>query len=350
MLESLSLQNFQSHKNSELEFDPGVNVIVGPSDSGKTAVIRALRWLVWGRPLGDAFIHHSESLCRVRLAIDGEVVTREKTKKGETSYQFLDHGYTALKGEVPDKIKDFLNIGEINLQQQLDRPFLLDTSPGKVAQHFNKIARLDLIDIATKNVLSWIKKTKSSVAGLEAKIEEHEEELEQYTGIDEADAKLDVLEEALGRLTSKQNTIIQIKQTCDRIEEIENEMDKYCYTEEMEERVLLLASSFDEANKMWKEGEELSGLVERIETIDLQISERSNVEAMSDRAKLVSSLMQDRAKIQDDASALYLLLENIQNTDAEFDNKLGEVSLEEKEFKENFPSVCPLCGQKVKSK
>jgi len=55
MIKTLSIQNYQSHKDSTLEFDPGVNVIVGSTDSGKTAIIRALRWLIWNRPNGDSF-------------------------------------------------------------------------------------------------------------------------------------------------------------------------------------------------------------------------------------------------------------------------------------------------------
>jgi len=36
MIESAQIKNFQSHRNTELTFDPGVNVIIGSSDSGKT--------------------------------------------------------------------------------------------------------------------------------------------------------------------------------------------------------------------------------------------------------------------------------------------------------------------------
>ena len=53
MIQSLALKNFQSHKDTLIKFDPGVNVIVGSTDSGKSAIIRALRWLVWNRPIGD---------------------------------------------------------------------------------------------------------------------------------------------------------------------------------------------------------------------------------------------------------------------------------------------------------
>ena len=41
----IEIVNFQSHANTKLNFDEGVNVIIGPSDSGKTAVIRAMKWI-----------------------------------------------------------------------------------------------------------------------------------------------------------------------------------------------------------------------------------------------------------------------------------------------------------------
>ncbi|MCK9524299.1 MAG: AAA family ATPase, partial [Limnochordia bacterium] len=39
MIEKLTLKNFQSHKHSELEFAPGLNAIIGQSDSGKSALL-----------------------------------------------------------------------------------------------------------------------------------------------------------------------------------------------------------------------------------------------------------------------------------------------------------------------
>ena len=39
---SLKIEDFQSIGNAELEFIPGINLIVGQSNSGKTAVLRAI--------------------------------------------------------------------------------------------------------------------------------------------------------------------------------------------------------------------------------------------------------------------------------------------------------------------
>ena len=51
----LHLINFQSHLNTVIELHPGLNILVGESDQGKTAIIRALRWLFYNEPRGTGF-------------------------------------------------------------------------------------------------------------------------------------------------------------------------------------------------------------------------------------------------------------------------------------------------------
>ena len=70
-----------------------------------------------------------------------------------------------------------LNIDEVNLQQQFDRPFLLDSSAGEVAAHFNRIAHLDIIDATMKTLASWQRQLNQDVRVYESKIEEYENSL-----------------------------------------------------------------------------------------------------------------------------------------------------------------------------
>src|SRR3989344_4461324 len=42
MINSLRLQNFRSYKDESLEFEKGVNIIVGPNASGKTNLLEAI--------------------------------------------------------------------------------------------------------------------------------------------------------------------------------------------------------------------------------------------------------------------------------------------------------------------
>ncbi|HVO86478.1 MAG TPA: DNA replication and repair protein RecF [Candidatus Binatia bacterium] len=48
MIGSIRLQNFRSYRDSSFEFDPGVNIIVGPNASGKTNLLEAILVLCRG--------------------------------------------------------------------------------------------------------------------------------------------------------------------------------------------------------------------------------------------------------------------------------------------------------------
>ena len=52
MITKIEIKNFQSHKDTMIDFDKGINSICGESDNGKTAIIRAIRWVIENRPLG----------------------------------------------------------------------------------------------------------------------------------------------------------------------------------------------------------------------------------------------------------------------------------------------------------
>ena len=60
MLTSLTIKNFQSHKDSTLQFSPNVNVILGHNDSGKSAIFRAIDFVVFNSLSGDSFVRHGE--------------------------------------------------------------------------------------------------------------------------------------------------------------------------------------------------------------------------------------------------------------------------------------------------
>lgn len=49
MISDVRLQNFRSYKDSSFEFEPGVNIVVGPNASGKTNLLEALLVLCRGK-------------------------------------------------------------------------------------------------------------------------------------------------------------------------------------------------------------------------------------------------------------------------------------------------------------
>ena len=56
----VGLKNFQSHKDTVVNFESGFNVVVGPSDSGKTAIKRGIESVLYNKYVGAEYIRGGE--------------------------------------------------------------------------------------------------------------------------------------------------------------------------------------------------------------------------------------------------------------------------------------------------
>ena len=109
MIKSIELKNIQSHENTRLVFDKGINVIVGSSNNGKSAILRGLYWVRYNRPLGiDTLASHwalndkgdLKSEMAVTVENDFGAVTRKRTKNDN---QYIVNGKVldVVKSDVP---------------------------------------------------------------------------------------------------------------------------------------------------------------------------------------------------------------------------------------------------------
>jgi exonuclease SbcC len=86
-IKRLVIDNFQSHQHTEVEFGSGLNVVVGPSDFGKSALVRALRWVLYNEPRGANFIRAGAKVCKVKVEMDeGAIVTRLRSTTGKNQF------------------------------------------------------------------------------------------------------------------------------------------------------------------------------------------------------------------------------------------------------------------------
>lgn len=148
MLERLRIRNFQNHEDQRIVFDPQITTIVGSSDAGKSAVIRAVRWLAQNRPRGDEFLRVGAEGVSVMLWLDeGRKIERARSKR-ENVYRLDGQDLVAMGSEVPQDIAALLNIDDGNFQGQHDGPFWLFDSPATISRNLNAIVDLGDIDAA----------------------------------------------------------------------------------------------------------------------------------------------------------------------------------------------------------
>ena len=176
MLEKIRIENFQANEELEIKLDPHVTTIIGPSDVGKSAIIRALGWVATNHPTGYAFITYGKKKATVTLDVDGHVIVRERGKTPNT-YTLDGEEFKAFgNGKVPDEIANLLNVSNVNFQGQFDTPFWFCETPGEVSRQLNQIVNLEIIDKTLGNLDSGLKESRTRVKVIEQQLHEAKEE------------------------------------------------------------------------------------------------------------------------------------------------------------------------------
>lgn len=197
-LKSIEIKNFQAHEHSVLELHPGMNVIVGESDSGKTAILRACELVRTNTPDG---LRHVSKWARHRtkkgeIALDGRMEVTLTNASGKRITRFRDskvNGYSvngkelkAVGKTVPDEVAEALNLSDVNVAKQHDPHFMLSWSPPEVSRYFNGLCGLEILDKCTKLAISRKRDAQNMVDAAELRAKEATEALERLQWVDGA--------------------------------------------------------------------------------------------------------------------------------------------------------------------
>ena len=346
MLNKLHIKNFQSHKDSLLEFDKGVNVIVGLSDAGKSAIVRAIRWKLRNRPSGNAFQSYWGGKTSVEITTGNNTIIRAKDKQEE--YIINDKVLTAFGRNVPEEVSQILNIDEINFEHQKDSFYLLNQSPGEVATHFNKVSNLYKIDTSIKNIKKWKKQSNQSIENYNNLIKENEEKLNSD----------------FNYLKDFENTVIEFEQTQEKINDNENKKQKI---QDTIDNIISINKKI-ETNKAYIKNEKLV-----TDALDYYATIKQNKEKINNLKEVINNITKIQEEIKDikyfiEGEKLINQAITIQDKLTETKNKIGRINeltsqvvdtnkeiksvrerllQREEQFKKEFPDTCPLCGTKI---
>ena len=152
MIPEITLENVQSHKKSTIHFHPGINVLQGPSDCGKSAVIRALQWWALNQANWGELQRHETSF----TSVEGKGVKKYRSAALH-HYEAGDVKYKALRSDVPSEIQKVIGLDEMNFQSQHAPYFLISDSAGEVAKKLNAVGDLQIIDLSLKSARAKVK-------------------------------------------------------------------------------------------------------------------------------------------------------------------------------------------------
>jgi hypothetical protein len=181
-----------------------LNILTGESNSGKTNLFRALRWLSLNKPLGNGMISRANNAASAKVTVtmrSGEKIVRERNKNGSiNSYTLSIPGeepkiYEGFGQEVPANIQGTLGIKEVdfgtkkkfslNFASQLDSPFLLSETDTDAAKILGKLSGTEELDRAGKQVALDLYRNNQKEKLLQTEIDRVRFEIEKYGDLNE---------------------------------------------------------------------------------------------------------------------------------------------------------------------
>lgn len=234
----LVVENFQSHRLSEVAFSPGLNVITGRSDEGKSALIRALRWLLYNEPSGASFVRRGESVTRVAVWFDdGTKIVREREGNRNRYLLFrpgegVPQRWEGFGSRVPVEVlqahgmqKLLLDEGRevsLNLADQLEAAFLLTEPVTVKAKAIGALTGVHVVDAAIRLAEGERREAERQREIWVREAGEKRERLSAYEGLEEEEEK----HREAGRLCreaaeflSRRERILHLRERVRRLEE-----------------------------------------------------------------------------------------------------------------------------------
>ena len=233
-IKKIDLINFQSHKYTSLDFADGLNVIVGPSDNGKTSILRAIRWVFFNEPQGLGMLRNNEDFVSVRIYFNNDYSVERKRSKKENLYIIYNEKtgevqeFNSLRTGLPPEVSNVMKIKKItldkasdinfNIQFQHDGPFMFSYTATQKSALIGKMYNLDVVDKAIDDTNKDIKSQKSDIKRINEEIKELDEKILIYKDIEKEEKLLkdrETLTKNIEESVEKLNLINSLKNKLD---------------------------------------------------------------------------------------------------------------------------------------
>jgi DNA repair exonuclease SbcCD ATPase subunit len=227
LISSLAISNFQTHAKLKLDNIGPITTFVGRSNSGKSAVIRAIIWLITNKPGGTAHIKHGETKCRVRVDFDTGETSVVRLREGRKNVYKLNGVELAnLGADVPDTVSHAINVAPASIQQQHDAPFMLGLSPKQLATTINRLAGLDVADKFMAAARTSAREAKATAKATTAELADAEQALAAIPDFTHLKPKLAKCNDLVERIEQLDDDIVALAAMVRDIGELEEALRK----------------------------------------------------------------------------------------------------------------------------
>lgn len=335
---SLRLTDFQAHKRLAIDFAPGITTIIGPTDRGKTAILRALGWVGQNDIAGEEFIREGAKETCVELVItDGKRShTIVRTKGKANTYSLDGKEFVSFGQGVPRDIAQLLQLNEINFQLQHDAPFWFSETAGEVSRKLNAVIDLTIIDLALSNIGAAVRQCTERKATTEERLQEARTELGRLDS-----QKVRVAE--FNELKRKEQDAKEAAGNCSRLEELLERIHSN-QAAQLRTRWAELADVFVDAKEAMRLIRATASLADLIAGI---IAHQQAAQPPPDFSA-VEQAYKDCRTAQDRRNGLASLIDRAENRQAVVGTSADKLFKKAEEFgRKTKGEKCPLCGNQI---
>lgn len=157
-INSITINNFQSIKKAKVDFPAklsggSVTTIIGPSSTGKSALLRALKMLARNTSSAPVRVQDGATKATVSADVEGVPVRVERGKSLST-YFIGTEKYSKAGTSVPQSVQDIIKFDssapDLHFSFQFDRPYLLDESGTTVSSLIGRLTHANTLRLAVK--------------------------------------------------------------------------------------------------------------------------------------------------------------------------------------------------------
>lgn len=357
----IKIKNYQRIEDLEINLSPGINLITGNSNNGKSSTIRAIRDFIFNKFSNDK-IRHGETKLEVTL----DDVKSFRTKSG-TSFD--------IKGELMEKVGrnplqevyEIFKISELdvngvtikpNFWFQMDKPFLFDKTAGQKhdliigSKNDKYLKALKSI----KNNQNYLSKTetksiKDSINLIKKQNLDMEIELGKLNGVDELFKEIEEFEKEkincqnvisiIGDIKKSRQSLVSFQTTLDTIDSLLSEYDTYSKEFEDINKTIDILSKLENYNKNKLDLDKADEGLNSIEKI-LNSSEEVKVDVTSliSESETFNNIKNIATNYKNNNLSLRNIDVELEKLESELSTKISEVDEIKKELK-----YCPTCSK-----